>query len=139
MSVGSTALRAGHALGEVVHPCCGVSQLEGPDKPADNCHACKHCGHTWELDTVCTVNPLVSLRPYLSDSGAMVFELAREWECVSASKFVKIAAVSLVYLALVEQVGDLNFPHRSAHSGQAHEAHFKGSQELLHELKTAHP
>ena len=65
MSVGSTALRAGCVLGEVVCPCCGVSQLEGPDKPADNCHACKHCGHAWESDTVCTANPLASLRPYL--------------------------------------------------------------------------
>ena len=68
-----------------------------------------------------------------------MFELARDWECVSASKFAKIAAVSLVYLALVEQVSDLNFTHRSAHSGQAHEARFEGSQELLEELKTAHP
>ena len=37
----------------------------------------------------------------------MVFETLRDWECVSASKFAKIAAVSRVYLALVEQVGDL--------------------------------
>ena len=54
----------------------------------------------------------------------MVFETAREWECVSASKFAKISAVSLVYLALVEQIGDLNFTHWSAHGGQAHEARF---------------
>ena len=40
---------------------------------------------------------------------------------------------------LVEQVGDLNFTHRSAHGGQAHEAEFEGSQELLDELKAAHP
>ena len=40
-----------------------------------------------------------------------MFELARDWECVSASKFAKIAAVSLVYLALVEQVGDPNLTH----------------------------
>ena len=45
----------------------------------------------------------------------------------------------MVYLALVEQVGDLNFTHRSAHGGQAHEAKFEGSQELLNELKAAHP
>ena len=44
-----------------------------------------------------------------------------------------------MYLALVEQVGDLNFTHRSAHSGQAPEAKFEGSQELLDELKAAHP
>ena len=69
----------------------------------------------------------------------MVFESAHDWECASASKFVKIAAVSPLYLALVEQVGDLNFTHRSAHGGQAHEAWFKGSQELLEELKPAHP
>ena len=69
----------------------------------------------------------------------MVFETSRDWECVSASKFAKIAAVSPVYLALVEQVGDLNFTHRSAHGGQAHEARFEGSQELLDELKSAHP
>ena len=69
----------------------------------------------------------------------MVFESARYWECVSASKFAKIVAVSLVYLALVEQVGDLNFTHRSAHDGQAHEARFEGSQELLVKLKTSHP
>ena len=68
-----------------------------------------------------------------------MFESARDWERVSASKFAKIAGVSLVYLALVEQVGDLNFTHRSAHSGQAHEARFEGSQELLDELKSAHP
>ena len=68
----------------------------------------------------------------------MVFESVHDWECVSASKFAKIAAVSPVYLALVEQVGDLNFTHWSAHGGQAHEAGFKGSQELLDELKTAH-
>ena len=66
----------------------------------------------------------------------MVFEFARDWECVSASKFAKIVAVSL---ALVEQVRDLNFTHWSAHGGQAHEPRFKGSQELLDELKTAHP
>ena len=48
-------------------------------------------------------------------------------------------AVSPVYLALVEQVGDLNFTHQSAHGGQAHEAWFEGSQELLEELKSAHP
>ena len=69
----------------------------------------------------------------------MVFESARDWECVSASKFAKIAAVSLVYLVLVEQVGDLNFTHRSDHGGQAHKARFEGSQELLDELKSAHP
>ena len=68
----------------------------------------------------------------------MVFESACDWECVSASKFVKIVAVSLVYLALVEQVGDLNSTHWSAHGGQAHEARFEGSKELLDELKTAH-
>ena len=44
-----------------------------------------------------------------------------------------------MYLALVEQVGNLNFTHRSAHGGQAHEAKFEGSQELLDELKAAHP
>ena len=44
-----------------------------------------------------------------------------------------------MYLALVEQVGDLNFTHRPAHGGQAHEAKFEGSQELLDELKAAHP
>ena len=69
----------------------------------------------------------------------MVFESACDWEYVSASKFAKIAAVSPVYLALVEQVGDLNFTHRSAHGGQAHEAQFEGSGELLDELKSAHP
>ena len=68
----------------------------------------------------------------------MVFETSRDWECASASKFAKIAAISLVYLELVEQVGDLNFTHWSAHGGQAHEARFKGSQELLDELKSAH-
>ena len=46
-----------------------------------------------------------------------MFESACDWECVSASKFAKIAAVSPVYLALVEQVGDLHFTHRSAHGG----------------------
>ena len=45
----------------------------------------------------------------------------------------------MVYLALVEQVGDLNFKHRSAHGGQAHEAKFEGSQELMDELKAAYP
>ena len=69
----------------------------------------------------------------------MVFESAPDWECVSASKFAKIVAISPVYLALFEQVGDLNFTHRSAHGGQAHEAWFEGSQELLDELKSAHP
>ena len=69
----------------------------------------------------------------------MVFESARAWECVSAKQFDKIARVSTVYLALEEQEGDLNFTHRSAHSGQAHEAKFEGSQELLDELKAAHP
>ena len=64
----------------------------------------------------------------------MVFESARDWECVSASKFAKIAAVSPVYLALVEQVGDLNFTHWSSHGGQAHEAWFEGSYEFLEEL-----
>ena len=44
-----------------------------------------------------------------------------------------------MYLALVEQVGNLNFMHRSAHGGQAHEAKFEGSHELLNELKAAHP
>ena len=44
-----------------------------------------------------------------------------------------------MYLTLVEQVGDLNFTHRSAHGGQAHKAKFEGSQELLDELKAAHP
>ena len=68
-----------------------------------------------------------------------MFGSPHDWECVSASKFAKIAAVSPVYLALVEQVGDLNFTHWSAHGGQAHEARFEGSQELLDELKSAHP
>ena len=45
----------------------------------------------------------------------------------------------MMYLALVEQVGDLNFMHRSAHGGQAHEAKFEGLHELLNELKAAHP
>ena len=69
----------------------------------------------------------------------MVFESARAWECISAKQFDKIAHVSTVCLVLVEQVGDLNFTHRSAHGGQAHEAKFEGSQELLNELKAAHP
>ena len=69
----------------------------------------------------------------------MVFESARAWECVSAKQFDKIAHVFTVYLALVEQVGDLNFTHRSAHGGRAHEAKLEGSQELLNELKAAHP
>ena len=69
----------------------------------------------------------------------MVFESARAWECVSAKQFDKIVRVSTVYLALVEQVGDLNLTHQSAHSGQAHDAKFEGSQELLNELKAAHP
>ena len=69
----------------------------------------------------------------------MVFESVCDWERVSASKFAKIVAVSPVYLALVEQVGDLNFAHQSALGGQAHEACFKGSQKLLEELKSAHP
>ena len=64
----------------------------------------------------------------------MVIESVRDWACVSASKFAKIVAVSPVYL-----VGGLNFTHRSAHGGQAHEAWFEGSQELLGELKSAHP
>ena len=66
----------------------------------------------------------------------MVFESVRTWECVSAKQFDKITRVSTVYLALVEQVGDLNFMHRSAHGEQAK---FEGSQELLDELKAAHP
>ena len=69
----------------------------------------------------------------------MVFESAHAWECVSAKQFDKIAHISTVYLALVEQVGDLNFMHRSAHGGQAHEAKFEGSHELLNELKATHP
>ena len=68
----------------------------------------------------------------------MVFESVHDWECVSASKFAKIVAISPVYLVLVEQVGDFNFTHRSAHSGQAHKAQFEGSQELLDKLKIAH-
>ena len=68
-----------------------------------------------------------------------MFEAARDWERVSASKFANITAISPVYLALVEQVGDLNFTHRSSHGGQAHEARFEGSQELLDELKSAPP
>ena len=44
-----------------------------------------------------------------------------------------------MYLALVKQVCDLNFMRWSAHGGQAHEAKFEGSQELLDELKAAHP
>ena len=67
-----------------------------------------------------------------------MFESAHDWECVSAFKFAKIAAISPVYLVLVEQVGDLNFTHQSAHGGQAHEARFEGSQELLDKLKIAH-
>ena len=63
-----------------------------------------------------------------------MFESAHDWECISASKFANIVAVSPVYLALVGQVGDLNFTHWSAHGGQAHEAWFEGSQELLEEL-----
>ena len=68
-----------------------------------------------------------------------MFESVHDWECVSASKFAKVAAVSPVYLALVEQLGDLNFTHRSAHSGHAQEARSEGYQELLDELKSAHP
>ena len=68
-----------------------------------------------------------------------MFESAHDRECVSASKFGNIAAVSTAYLVLVEQIGDLNFTHRSAHGGQAYEAWFEGSQELLDELKPAHP
>ena len=68
-----------------------------------------------------------------------MFESAHDWECVSVSKFAKIAAVSPMYLALLEQVGDLNFTHWSAHSEQAHEARFEGSHKLLEELKSAHP
>ena len=38
----------------------------------------------------CIANPLASLHPYLSSEGAMVFESARAWECVSAKQFDKI-------------------------------------------------
>ena len=69
----------------------------------------------------------------------MVFESARAWESVSAKQFDKIARVSTVYLALVKQVGNLNFLHWLAHGGQAHESKFKGSQEFLDDLKAAHP
>ena len=86
-----------------------------------------------------TANPLALLHPYLSSEGAVVFKSARAWECVSAKQFDKIARISMVYLALVEQVGNLNFMHRSARGGQAHEAKFVGSQEFLNELKAAHP
>ena len=68
----------------------------------------------------------------------MVFESVRTWECVSAKLFDKIARISPVYLALVGQVGNLNFAHWSAHGRQAHGAQFEGSQELLDELKAAH-
>ena len=123
----------------MVCPSCGVALLEGPERSNGKPHVCKCCKHTWETEHGCIANPLASLRPYLSSEGAMVFESARAWECVSAKQFDKIARVSTVYLALVEQVGDLNFTHRSAHGGQAHEAKFEGSQELLNELKAAHP
>ena len=69
----------------------------------------------------------------------MVFKTARTWECISAKQFDKISNVSMVYLALVEQVGDLYFTHWSAHGGQAHEAKFEGSEDLLDELKAAYP
>ena len=91
------------------------------------------------MDHVCTTNPLASLHLYFSSEGAMVFETVHTWEYVSANKFDKIVHISLVYLALVKQVGDLNFMHRSTHSGQAHEAKFESSQEFLDELKAAHP
>ena len=67
VSVGSTALHDGCILCDVVCLCCGVAQLKGPDKPADNRHTCKHCGHAWESDTVCSANLLASLQPYLSN------------------------------------------------------------------------
>ena len=69
----------------------------------------------------------------------MVFESACDWEYVSDSKFAIIVTISQVHLALIEQVGDQNFTHWSAHSGQAHEAQLMASQELLDELKTSHP
>ena len=68
----------------------------------------------------------------------MVFKTVRPWECVSAKLFNRIVSVSPVYLALVEQVGNLSFMHWSAYGGKVHEAKFKGSQELLDELKAAH-
>ena len=116
-----------------------MALLEGPERSNGAPHVCKCCQHTWEMEHGCIANPLALLRPYLSSEGAMVFESACAWECVSAKQCDKIARVSMVYLALVEQVGDLNFMHRSAHGGQAHEAKFEGSQELLDELKAAHP
>ena len=68
---------------------------------------------------MCTVNPLaVSEAVSYLTKVQWCLKRSRDWECVSASKFAKIAAVSPVYLALVEQVGDLNFTHRSAHGGQ---------------------
>ena len=83
------------------------------------------------MDNVCTANPLASLHPYLSLEGAMVFKTVRTWDCISAKWFDKITRISTVYLALVKQVSDLNSTHQSAHGGQAHEAKFEGSQELL--------
>ena len=68
----------------------------------------------------------------------MVFKTVHTWECVS-KQFDKITHVSPVYLVLFEQVGDLSFMHWSAHGGQVHEAKSEGSQELLDELKAAHP
>ena len=90
------------------------------------------------MDNICTANLLASLHPYLSSEEAMVFKIAHTWEFISA-KYDKIACISTVYLAMVEQVGDLNFTHWSAHGGQAHEAKLESAQELLDKLKAAHP
>ena len=94
-----------------------MALLEGPDRSNGKTHNCKCCKQSWEMDNVCTANPLALLCPYLSSEGAMVFETARTWGCVSAKEFGKIARISTVYLALVKQVGDLNFTHQSAHGG----------------------
>ena len=39
----------------------------------------------------------------------------------------------------MEQVGDLNFTHRSTHGGLAHEYEFKRSKKLLSELEASFP
>ena len=107
--VGGDALQDGCVLGHVRCPQCGIALLEGPALSNGNgTHTCNFCSHVWDGD-VCVGNPLAALHPYLSAEGAVVLKSARPWECVSSNQFAKVACVSMVYLAIVQQLGDLNF------------------------------
>ena len=69
--------------------------------PAHGMHKCACHGNKWKVAGVYS-NPIADLRPSLTKYGAVIVEMQRKWELLSAAKFACETRNDVVYLAFVE-------------------------------------